>query len=334
MTTVTDEDLRAFLAAEGRRRSSYAPSLDEVVGRLAPRLADRQGGASQRLLLVLAATLLLVAALGSAFAVGSGLLKLPLVIDDRSALADMWPQATLDEIREAQALADAGDPRYTWQIDPALQLGFSQPTDETEIVARFLREQLGWDEFRFSPIPEDGFGAGASYNNAYIRCAPKRTNVQYPDDPRGGGCAPTIGTLQYERVSLDLAQLARQGPSGIWVVSRWEMIEPFEQTVPPSQADVDELLDAFLQARIDGHGAERYVDVVSDEGMAQEVPLLYATATGARYTRYEHQVVEGPMWPDALTRVRVRLFGDGGTAVEQTFLLSSDGGRLRVEWIR
>ena len=28
----------------------------------------------------------------------------------------MWPQATLEEVRAAQDLADAGDPDYTWQV--------------------------------------------------------------------------------------------------------------------------------------------------------------------------------------------------------------------------
>ena len=34
--------------------------------------------------------------------------------------ADMWPQSTLEEVQEAQELADAGDADYTWQVDPQL----------------------------------------------------------------------------------------------------------------------------------------------------------------------------------------------------------------------
>ena len=30
----------------------------------------------------------------------------------------MWPQSSLEEVREAQRLADQGDPRYTWQVFP------------------------------------------------------------------------------------------------------------------------------------------------------------------------------------------------------------------------
>ena len=45
-------------------------------------------------------------------------------VEDRSPTEDplkdlepLWPQTSLDEVRQAQALADAGDPRYTWQVD-------------------------------------------------------------------------------------------------------------------------------------------------------------------------------------------------------------------------
>ena len=39
------------------------------------------------------------------------------------ASGGMWPQSSLDEVREAQELADAGDPAYTWQVDPQLSSG-------------------------------------------------------------------------------------------------------------------------------------------------------------------------------------------------------------------
>lgn len=76
MTTVNDDLVRAFLADEARRAMAEAPSLDEAVGRLAPRVAGRPSDASRRLIVLLAATLLLVAALGTAIVVGSGILRL------------------------------------------------------------------------------------------------------------------------------------------------------------------------------------------------------------------------------------------------------------------
>lgn len=290
----------------------------------------------------------LLPALGSAAVVlAAAALALNLVVDQQGRVGaddptaeptfsdSMWPQSSLEEVREAQERADAGDPAYTWQVDPELESGFRQPTDDTEIVARFLQEELGWQEFRFQPIPEDGFSTGASYNNAYIRCAPGRTNPMYPNDPVGSGCAPTIDDVRYERVSLDLRQLVRQDPSGIWVVTRWAMIEPFEQAVRPSDTAMTELLEAFLQARIEGEGAEEYVAVQGVEPPTEDVPLLYATTTGAAYERSEREVVDRWVWPDGgPMRVKIRLFAEGGeTVVEQSFLLHRDeNGRLGLRY--
>ena len=83
MTIGNDDRIRAFLADEERRAMTAAPSLDEAVGRLARRIERRPNGASQRLIVLMAATLLLVVALGTAIAVGSGILRLPLVLDSQ-----------------------------------------------------------------------------------------------------------------------------------------------------------------------------------------------------------------------------------------------------------
>ena len=79
-----DDRLSEFLAEEGQRVVLRAPSLDEAVGRLAPRLALGSQRVPGRLVAVLAAVLLMVAALGSAVAVGNGWLRLPVVVDTPS----------------------------------------------------------------------------------------------------------------------------------------------------------------------------------------------------------------------------------------------------------
>jgi len=89
MTTANDSEIRAFLADEARRALTAAPSLDEAIGRLAPRVAGRPTGASHRLIVLLAASLLLVAALGTAIALGSGILRLPLVNDSEEPSVDL-----------------------------------------------------------------------------------------------------------------------------------------------------------------------------------------------------------------------------------------------------
>lgn len=252
----------------------------------------------------------------------------------------MWPQSTLEDVRQAQELADAGDPRYTWQVDPDLASvdpwTYLADQGPAEIIARFLRERLGWEGFRLNPLQgEDDAGGSADGtfgNLEYIRCAPGETNPLYPDDADGSACAPTIDELQYETVSLDLAQVGRRGPSGIWVVSRWAAIAPFAQVEPPV-AEATALLEDFLQARVEGEDAKGYVEIVQGWSMTEGVPLLYATTTGAPYERSGFEMVSGPAWPFGDMEFNVRLFADGGeTMVEQRFSLRHRAGRLWLEY--
>lgn len=240
-----------------------------------------------------------------------------------TASGGMWPQSNLEEVQEAQELADAGDPDYTWQLDGEIANGNSP---NAEIVARFIREELGWEEFIFNgwvgwEHPDT--------NLTYMKCAPGETNPIYPEDEYAGECAPTIDDLQYETVIIDLAQPVRSDPTGIWVVSGWTMGPSFAQSDPGQvQAGATALLDEFLEARIAGEGAEGYVDVRQRVfGTLDEVPLLYSTSSGAPYERYEIDVVGGPHWPYGDLEFDVRLLADGGeTVVEQPFNWS--GSRL------
>jgi hypothetical protein len=251
----------------------------------------------------------------------------------------MWPQSTLDEVRAAQEFADAGDPAYTWQI--GTQLTEDDPwahVDELELVDRFIREVLGWEAYLFNGWEggdfnasiggTDGWVDGALTDQRFLRCAPGRTNPLYPpraDSERpGDSCAPTLDDLRYESVSLDLAQLARQGLDGIWVVNRWRLTAPFAQADPVAvEAQATERLEEFLTARIAGTGAEGRVQVDADTG----VPLLYATTSGAPYERYEIERVDAPHWPDAHMTFSARLFADGdATVVEQEIRWDQGGG--------
>ena len=96
----------------------------------------------------------------------------------------MWPQATLEEVRTAQQLADAGDPAYTWQVDPQLAEDESwiEERRQVELVDRFLRELLGWEAYL--RVPFEGTARNGSYTDLddqrYLRCAPVGTNPLYP----------------------------------------------------------------------------------------------------------------------------------------------------------
>jgi hypothetical protein len=234
----------------------------------------------------------------------------------------MWPQSTLEEVRAAQELADAGDPAYTWQIDPQLVEDDSwiEERHQVELVDRFLREVLGWEAYMLNP--QEGMARSGVYDvfydQRYLRCAPGRTNPLYPPGPEpdwGEMCAPTLDDLRYESVSLDLAQLDRQDRDGIWVVNRWRLTEPFAQADPVRvEARATERLEEFLAARLAGEGAEGHVQVEPDI----DVPLLYATSSGAPYERYAIERVDGPRWPYGGVTFSARLFADGGaTVVEQ-----------------
>jgi len=252
-------------------------------------------------------------------------------VPEPATSGEMWPQSSLKEVRRAQELADAGDPDYTWQVDPVLASINGYGPDElwedlwdgqVELVDRFLREVLGWEAYIGAPF----YGAGDSSltDQRFLRCAPGRTNPLYPPQPgsreAGESCAPTLDEFTYESVSFDLVQPGREGrdgasADGIWVVSGWRLTAPFAQVDPePVEAGATENLEQFLAARIAGNGAEGWVQVDDVEA----VPLLYATTSGAAYERYEIERVDGPWWPFGGGRFRVRLFADGdATVIEQ-----------------
>jgi hypothetical protein len=119
--------------------------------------------------------------------------------------------------------------------------------------------------------------------------------------------------------------------------SLFEHLEPdfdtrqVEQVAPPSDAEVTALLQAFLGARVDGDGAERYLHRHGDEGLwgDEQVPLLYATTGGTPYERSEFERVQGPVWPTGWIELKVRLFAEDGTVVEQSFVVvRQENGRL------
>ena len=242
----------------------------------------------------------------------------------------MWPQSSLEEVQQAQEAADVGDPGYAWQVDS--RLAAEDPwlvwDGRGELVTRYLREELGWEEFALNPFKGVGNPDGASIEDlAYIRCAPGETNSLYSNDPTSSldDCAPTLDELRYESVSLDLTQPGKQGATGIWVVSRSALTPPFAQVKPPT-AGATALLEDFLQARVDGDSAEGYVTVNGGWEMPG-LPLMYATTSGAPYERFEIELVGGPDWPFGNMRFKVRLFAEGGqTVVEQLIKVDNEGG--------
>jgi hypothetical protein len=105
--------------------------------------------------------------------------------------------------------------------------------------------------------------------------------------------------------------------------------QPSAQVAPPADPNVTDLLNAFLESRVAGEGAEQYIAADSpDDG----VPLLYATSSGARYERAEFERVDGIEWPYEWTAYTARLFA-GDTVVEQLLFVSNKVGRLGLGYV-
>jgi Tol biopolymer transport system component len=249
MTTVNDDLIRAFLADEARRAVAAAPSLDEAVGRLAPRIEGRPSGASQRLIVLLAATLLLVAAFGTAIAVGSGILRLPLVIDDPETepmrelgvfapvagriVSGLW---AIDPIAVDPIAVDPSAPSRSTQVrlgpEEVLPLGWSSdgtellfmredPTDQTFPHATHLyilradgtETQLTRDamEIRGAAISPDGSRVVYSYDGLHVVDAEGGQPVRIADEGASPTFSPDGTQIAY------LVNASGPGEAHVWV---------------------------------------------------------------------------------------------------------------------
>lgn len=98
----------------------------------------------------------------------------------------VWPQSSPTEVLDAQRRADAGDPTAAWQVDPRLDSGSAnEPPDFTqvEIFSRYLRDELGWEEFRTAEafggrgMPEDWMASGPRWISSDAPPAPRTPSI-------------------------------------------------------------------------------------------------------------------------------------------------------------
>jgi dipeptidyl aminopeptidase/acylaminoacyl peptidase len=248
MIAGNDDRIRAFLADEARRAVAAAPSLDGAVGRLAPRVGGRPSGASQRLIVLLAATLLLVAAVGTAVAVATGILRLPLSVDlgifepvagrivyyTNSSLWAVAPSApspgVLTLVRIGSEGTDDPDRQFASFTVP---LGWSR--DGTELL--FVREEpvlrhlyiLHADGTETRVTPEEVGGAAISPDGSRVVFAAGRDDALYVVDAEGGqpvriakGEEPTFSPDGTQIAYLGLPRTRCCVPAGrehVWVAN-------------------------------------------------------------------------------------------------------------------
>ena len=124
-------------------------------------------------------------------------------------------------------------------------------------------------------------GPGSSW-----RCDARRARRTpcTPTTPRAGGAPRRSTSTATRRCMFNAEEAVRpDDPSAIWVVSRWAMLRPsdaapnyradsgpvvrrqVQQVVPPSDAEATALVEAFLQARVDGEGAEQYLSPATSQ---------------------------------------------------------------------
>ncbi len=237
----------------------------------------------------------------------------PPIPESASEWRGIWPQTTREDAKAAQERADAAGSESFWQVD-WMQEGI--------VAKRFLQEELGWD-VRGSAVgyvPGDAEQAWEAevVEWYFIRCA-DGTNPLYPDHPSMGDCAPTIDRTHFEQVVVRAEQLVRPGRSGIWLITGWEEVEPYEQAVPrTTEEEARALMTAFLEARVSGSGAEPLVECC--QGTRVELNM-YETSAGSPYVRYEFDLMgqsgSNPEWPTGEFLFRVTLFAEDGTTVEE-----------------
>ena len=207
---------------------------------------------------------------------------------------------------QAQELADAGDPRYTWQVDPPL----AGPT-YVEAPSRGLedlrpipprRSSVGKSAggMRRSPIPEGSRPAGRAVTGSLS--GPRRAGRTPPirATRRSSDARRRLDELPYETVNFIVTQLGRHGPSGIWVVTGADMCRAGIAAggAPPLRRR--DPLRSFR--RSSSRGLTVREPRIDDYPLAtllshdQEVPILYATSGGSPYQRYRESIaLQGPV---------------------------------------
>lgn len=207
MTTVNDDLIRAFLADEARRAVTAAPSLDQAIRRLARGLEGRPSGASRRLIALVAAALLLVAALGTAIAVGSGILRPPLVIDDPPDLGIFEPVAGRILYADRSGM---------WSVDPAVP---ADPATNVELSSEGLRLiPLGWssDGTRLLAMRQHGPAALATSDVFIIHRDGSEARVtERPVQIRGAAISPDGSRVAYTAIP---ETPGADSPWGLYVV--------------------------------------------------------------------------------------------------------------------
>jgi hypothetical protein len=191
-------------------------------------------------------------------------------------------------------------------------VGAWQPPDPDGSSHTMVIEQWDTDEYSTvlnvndSACPNGTYqvtGTGRALTETSLRIGRPRAHCW---DEQGS--SPTLPDP--DAITLDLSIATGELVDDDGVV--WRRLE-----LPPLDSDDTALLEAFLDARLAGDGAEQYLL----EETVPVPPLMYATTGGIAYERYEFEPVPGSPFgtPPAPPGVEVRLFAEDGAVVRQVF---------------
>jgi hypothetical protein len=199
----------------------------------------------------------------------------------------IWPQDTREEALEAQQQVVEQtriEPGCTAQGPECLVPPDLWQLDAEDVVVRFATQVLGWEEASVTadlePLPDEP--------------GPVKRLVKR--------CAAGVFCAAQDSVLVTAERLLRSDRTGLWFVTAWES--------PASNAAVVAFVSDFLQARIAGSGAERFLSAEAERTYREERDglSLYGGDRGAyggfdiythpRETETGWSIVVLVKWPD------------------------------------
>jgi hypothetical protein len=353
--------LRAWYHADIPRDETAPPELRAQVATIPrTRPTSEHTLGSRRNLTLLVAAALTTALIGGAIALGSGSVRLTAVVPPSpTSDASPAPPPRLTERFDSTLHGISMDYPAGWQVRPA-----SEPWTEGELnfdspAADVIFDPAYGDRLYFAlasqplgPIPAESQDL---VDNAPVLCDGEGGSTGGTDAVDGvkaffvhrcGGSAVGIATDTRGYLILLVVPDEVPGLRGKngwgWFDSAVETVDlhqgqaadvtaspstPSPPTTPPVGAEVAARLDGFLGARVAGEGAQQYLSVPE-----ADIPLLYATSSGAPYERAEFEQVLGYDWPYDSTAFKVRLFA-ADTVVEQLVFMTVEDGRPGIGYV-
>jgi len=177
-------------------------------------------------------------------------------------------------------------------------------------ASRYVTEELGWERIRLFDLryaeTREAEDVGP-VRVRVLRCAEADWDETYP----GISCDPNPDDRAYPAALVTVERSVGDEPG--WMVTDLERVA-VHQLLPVASEDVQAFVRAFLEARIQGSGAEEYLV----PGARRLPHPLYGPRSDPAYERFDVLFVDGPLWPFASWEVGVRIFTGQGNAGEAT----------------